>query len=118
MEEAQVNLRLEEKLAIIDLKGDVTGFAEKRIVSAFEKATAQNVKCIIFNFSAVGYINSAGMSIFIALLTRSQSRPAGTGLKLRVFGLSEHFQKIFDMVGLLKYMPYFSSELEARASCS
>ena len=113
MQEVQINLRLENKLAIIDLNGDVTGFAEKKIVSAFEKAAAQQVKFILFNFSSAGYINSAGMSIFISLLTRSQN----LGQQLRTFGLSEHFQKIFDMVGLLKYMPHFASEPEARASC-
>jgi anti-sigma B factor antagonist len=114
VEEVQVTLRLEDKLAIIDINGDVTGFAEKKLLSAFDKAAAQRVKCVILNFTAAGYINSAGMSIIIALLTRSQN----LGQKLRAFGLSEHFQKIFDMVGLLKYMPHFAGEQEARASCA
>jgi anti-anti-sigma factor len=114
--EIQINLRLEGKLAIIDLKGDVTSFAEKKLVSAFDKAIAQQAKWVIFNFTGVGYVNSAGMSIIIALLTRSQSSAGGP--KLRVFGLSDHFQKIFDMVGLLKYMPHFASEQEARAGCA
>lgn len=114
MEEIQVNLRLEEKLAVIDLTGDVTSFAEKKLVSAYEKAVAQKAKCIIFNFNSVGYINSAGMSIMISLLTRSQNQ----SLPLKSFGLSSHFQKIFEMVGLLKYIPHFASEAEARASCS
>ena len=114
MDDVHVNLRLEEKLAIIDIVGDVTSFAEKKIVAAFDKASAQRATCVILNFSGVGYINSAGMSIMIALLSRSQN----LGQKLRAFGLSEHFLKIFDMVGLLKYMPHFASELEARTSCT
>lgn len=114
MDEVQVNLRLDGKLAIIDIIGDVTSFAERKLLAAFDKATAQRTKCVILNFTGVGYINSAGMSIVIALLTRSQH----LGQALRIFGLSEHFQKIFDMVGLLKYMPHFASELEARASCT
>ena len=113
MEEIQVNLRLEEKLAIIDLSGDVTGLAEKKLLAAYDKATSQKAKCIVFNFSSVNYINSAGMSVMITLLTRSQNQ----GVNLRAFGLSPHFQKIFDMVGLLKYIPNSAGENEARAGC-
>jgi anti-sigma B factor antagonist len=113
VEEIQVNLRLEEKVAIIDLNGDVTNFAEKKLVAAYEKAVAQKARCVIFNFSSVGYVNSAGMSIMITLLTRSQNQ----AVKLKAFGLSSHFQKIFEMVGLLKYIPHFANEAEARASC-
>lgn len=113
MEEIQVNLRLEDKLAVIDLSGDVTSLAEKKLLVAYDKAASQKVKCIVFNFSSVSYINSAGMSVMITLLTRSQNQ----GVALRAFGLSPHFQKIFDMVGLLKYIPHFDNENEARASC-
>ncbi|MDZ7292085.1 MAG: STAS domain-containing protein [candidate division KSB1 bacterium] len=113
MEELQVHLRLEDKLAIVDLSGDVTSFAEKKLLAAYDKAVAQKVKCLVFNFSSVNYVNSAGMSILITLLTRSQKQ----GVALRAFGLSPHFQKIFDMVGLLKYIPHFTNEAEARASC-
>ena len=113
MEEIQISLRLEEKLAVIDLAGDVTSFAEKKLVAAYEKAVAQKAKCIIFNFSSVGYVNSAGMSIMISLLTRAQNQ----SVSLKAYGLSAHFQKIFEMVGLLKYIPHFANEAEARASC-
>lgn len=112
--EVQINLRLEDKVAIMEIAGDVTSFAEKKLLAAFDKAAAQHSKCIILDFAGVGYVNSAGMSIIIALLTRSQN----LGLALCACGLSEHFQKIFDMVGLLKYMPHFQSEQEARASCA
>ena len=113
MEEIQVNLRLEERLAIVDLSGDVTSLAEKKLLTAYDKVVAQKIKQLIFNFSKVNYINSAGMSVMITILTRSQNQ----NLNLRAFGLSPHFQKIFDMVGLLKYIPHFADEAEARASC-
>lgn len=113
MEEIQVNLRLEERLAIVDLSGDVTSLAEKKLLAAYDKATAQKIKHLVFNFSKVSYINSAGMSVMITILTRSQNQ----GVNLSAFGLSSHFQKIFDMVGLLKYIPHFASEAEARANC-
>lgn len=113
MEEIQVNLRLEEKLAVVDISGDVTSLAEKKMLAAYDKAATQKIKWLIFNFSKVNYINSAGMSVMITILTRAQNQ----GINLRAFGLSAHFQKIFDMVGLLKYIPHFASEAEARAYC-
>lgn len=113
MEDIQINLRLEDKLAIVDLAGDVTSLAEKKLLAAYDKTVGQKIKCIIFNFSGVNYINSAGMSVMIALLTRSQNQ----GVNLRTYGLSTHFQKIFEMVGLLKYIPHFANETAARASC-
>lgn len=109
--EIQVNLRLEDKLALIDLRGEVTALAEKRITSAYERAVAQHPQSVILNFSDVGYINSAGMAILITLLTKAQNG----GEKLCAFGLSTHFQKIFEIVGLLKYVPHFANEAEARA---
>jgi len=111
--EIQVNLRLEDKLAVLDLRGDVTALAEKRITSAYERAVTQKLKAVILNFSSVGYINSAGMAIIISLLTKAQNGET----KLCAFGLSSHFQKIFELVGLLKYIPHFESENEARAYC-
>ena len=111
MSEIQVNLRLEDKVALLDLNGDVTALAEKRITSAYERAAGQKLKAVILNFSNVGYINSAGMAIIIALLTKAQN----SGERLCAFGLSPHFQKIFEMVGLLKYVPHFMNEAEARA---
>ncbi len=112
MEEIQVNLRLEERLAIVDLSGDVTSLAEKKLLAAYDKAVAQKTKYLVFNFSKVSYINSAGMSVMITILTRSQNQ----GVNLSAFGLSAHFQKIFDMIGLLKYIPHFADEAAARAN--
>ncbi|MDZ7266830.1 MAG: STAS domain-containing protein [candidate division KSB1 bacterium] len=114
MSDIQVNLRLEDKLAILDFTGDVTSLAERKIVAAYERANTQKLRCLLLNFSGVGYINSAGMSIIITLLGRAQQQ----NLTLKAFGLSPHFQKIFAMVGLLKYIPHFASEAEARASCT
>jgi len=114
MNDIQINLRLEERLALMDLQGDVTALAEKKMVAAYERAAAQKARLLILNFSAVNYINSAGMAIIITLLNKTQAQ----GGALRAFGLTLHFQKIFEMVGLLKYIPHFNSENEARTGRS
>lgn len=111
MNDIQINLRLEDQLALMDLQGDVTALAEKKILSAYERTLAQKSKLLILNFRDVNYINSAGMAIIITLLNKTRAQ----GGALRAFGLTPHFQKIFEMVGLLKYIPHFNDEKEARA---
>ncbi|MGH7494480.1 MAG: STAS domain-containing protein [bacterium] len=111
MNDIQVNLRLEDRVALMDLQGSVTALAEKKVLAAYERAVAQKTKLLLLNFSAVNYINSAGMAIIITLLHKAQAQ----GGALRAFGLTPHFQKIFEMVGLLKHIPHFKDESEARA---
>ncbi|MDN5344343.1 MAG: hypothetical protein PWQ18_454 [Clostridia bacterium] len=55
---------------------------------------------ILLDFGAVDYINSAGIALLINLLRQARSR----GGELRARGLSEHYRKIFRMVGLAEYI--------------
>lgn len=105
----QVATRLQNEVGIIDIAGEVTSFSEKIIEQAYEKLTADGFKKIGFNFKNVSYINSAGMAIIIGILTKSRARNQG----LRCWGLTDHFQKIFDMVGITKYMDHKQNEEEA-----
>jgi len=88
-----------DRVAIIHLAGDVTAFAEESIQQAYEDATAATTRVVVLNFQASDYINSAGIAILIGIIT--QARRAGQ--RVRVAGLSAHFQKVFDMVGLTQY---------------
>ena len=105
----QVETRVQNEVGIIDIAGEVTSFSEKMLEEAYEKLTADGIKKIGFNFKNVSYINSAGMAIIIGVLTKSRARDQ----VLRSWGLTDHFQKIFDMVGITKYMDHKKSEEEA-----
>ena len=108
----QVETRVENEVGIIDVSGEVTSFSEKILDEVYEKLTADGLKKVGFNFENVSYINSAGMAIIISILTKSRDR----GQALRSWGLTDHFQKIFDMVGITKYMNHDQSEEEALKS--
>lgn len=105
MQEFQVKLELDGPVATLSMQGDLTHASESRIQVAYEKATRAKAKYIFFDFQKVVYINSAGMSVIISLLNRAQAAEQ----ELRAYGLSPHFQKIFEMVGLLKYIPHFEN---------
>ena len=64
------------------------------------------VKKILISFRGDNYINSAGIAVLISITAESRERQQS----IRITGLSPHFQKIFDMVGLTKYVAVFPSE--------
>ncbi|MFQ5648551.1 MAG: STAS domain-containing protein [bacterium] len=105
----QVETRVKDDIGIIDIQGEVTSFSEKILEESYETLTGEGLIKIGFNFEKVSYINSAGMAIIISILTRSRKREQ----TLRCWGLTEHFQKIFDMVGITRYMEHARSEEEA-----
>ena len=62
-DELSVSTRERDGVAIIDLVGDVTTFAEEKINSAYAQVTGQGAKHILLNFRQNDYINSAGIAI-------------------------------------------------------
>jgi len=97
--------------AVIHLSGDVTTFAEETIQRAYQDATATGARVIVLNFRATDYINSAGIAILIGIITQARR----TGQRVRVAGLSAHFQKIFGMVGLTRYAEIYQTLDDALA---
>lgn len=103
METFQTHLDLDGAIATLKMHGDLTHTAEQRLVNTYDKCATSKTKYVILDFSHVEYINSAGMSIIISLLTRAQELDQ----EMRACGLSPHFQKIFNMVGLSKYISHY-----------
>ena len=60
----------------------------------------------LFHFDKDGYINSGGIAILIGIASESRKNEQ----TIRMTGLSSHFQKIFNMVGLTKYTEIFPTE--------
>ena len=112
MQDFQLKLELEGGTAIIGMKGELTHAGEARLLTAYDKVEAAQCTNLVLDFSDIEYINSAGMSIIITLLTKSQKFDQ----HVCACGLSSHFQKIFDMVGLTRYIPHYNSRSNAIAS--
>lgn len=105
----EVEFRIVDEIGVLDVSGEITSFSEDVIEQVYETLSTKGLKKIVINFIDVAYINSAGMAVIISILTKCREREQS----LRGFGLTEHFQKIFDMVGITKYMAHFGSEEEA-----
>lgn len=108
-DELTVSTRQREGVAIVDLMGDVTTFAEEKINNAYREITNQGARHVLLNFRQNDYINSAGIAILIGIVTEVNRN----NQKLAFSGLSQHFQKIFRMVGLAQYADIYQNEDEA-----
>ena len=108
----RTSVRQHDSIAIIDLKGEVTSFADETINSLVNTAVSEGIQKIVFNFTEITYINSSGIAILIGVVTS----PANKDVTFRVYGLTSHFKKIFRMIGLTQYVKVLTTEEEALAT--
>jgi len=96
-------------VVLFDIKGDMTAFSEPFFKDAYTQAVQQTAEKIIFNFQSNAYINSAGIAIFIQVLAQA----VNNGLAIEITGLSRHFTKIFNMLGITKFAKIHDSAVTA-----
>jgi anti-anti-sigma factor len=107
----KVTIHNQGDVAIINIKGDVTAVTGEPIEEAYQAVTLAGSTKLLLVFHKECYINSGGIAILIGIVSESQNNKQ----IIRITGLSEHFHKIFDMVGLTRYTAIFPSEAAALA---
>lgn len=105
----EVVTRTTGEVGLIDIKGDVTAVTGEHVERAYQHLCANNLHKLVLCFDPTSYINSGGIAVVIGIAAEGREK----GQRIRVTGLSPHFQKIFDMVGLTKYTEIFPSESAA-----
>jgi anti-sigma B factor antagonist len=115
----QINLTTEVRkpnpnISIIDIHGDVTGFAENILMDAFSQASNGSTHGILLNFSGMDYMNSSGIGLLVTLLIRTQRQKQ----KLMACGLSEHYEEIFKLTRLNEAIGIYADESDALAALS
>lgn len=104
-QQTEIVLETTGDVTLFDIKGDVTALAEPFLDDAYKKALDQGVSKILLRFNKDAYINSGGIALLIQILaeTKKNSQTAG------ITGLSDHFKKIFNMVGITKFAKIFDT---------
>lgn len=97
---------------VIDIIGEVTGFAENKLMQAYTSMSGHEVRVILLNFKEMTYMNSSGIGMLITLLIRA-NRLEQT---LVGVGLNEHLQRIFELTRLRDAIHLYDTEEEALAS--
>jgi anti-anti-sigma factor len=105
----KASVRHREGVAIIDLCGELDGVAEDALEATYASAEQQDPTAILLNFKRVTFINSKGIALIVLVLARSRK----SGLRLLACGLTEHFQKIFEITRLSEYIGVCSDEKTA-----
>ncbi len=109
--EVQNEIKIEKRgdVTLFDVSGDVNRFSEPFFKDAYAQVDSQEIKQILLKFHEKAYINSEGLKVLIQLLAETNKNQQQVG----IVGLSEHFKKIFRMVGITKFAKIFDNTEEA-----
>jgi len=93
-------VRTRSDVAVIDLGGDINAGAERSLEVAWNDAMATSPAAVTLNFGSAGYINSTGIALIVGLLAKSRAR----GIPLSAYGLTPHYEEIFQITRLADFM--------------
>ena len=99
-----------ENIPIINIQGDLTFDADsgvKRVYSELIEKFPMNK--IIINFERTKYINSSGIATLINIIQNTNDRNG----KIAFVGMSNHFQKVMDIVGITDFVHIYDTNNEA-----
>ena len=99
----EIKVRAIDGIDIIEMVGDVTATTGQLVEDAYLKISDEGGTRIVLAFNKDNYLNSGGIAFLIGIAAESRGREQ----VIRAAGLSEHFHKIFDMMGLTRYMELF-----------
>ena len=112
MPQAQVTMdvrKVNDKVSVIDVKGELTAFAESVLMQAYNQASDGRVRAIVLNFEGLEYMNSSGIGLLVTLLIRINREKQ----RLLTYGLTEHYRNIFQITRLDDAISIYESEEEA-----
>ena len=98
--------KLGDHAAVIDISGDLNGSGEEKLMAAYTTASNGGAQAIILNFSDLAYMNSSGIGLLVTLLIRVQRQKQ----RMLAYGLSDHYQQIFELTRLNEAITVYDSE--------
>jgi anti-anti-sigma factor len=110
VKQLEANIRQEPALAIIELNGEIDGFAEETLEKAYQDAEASQPQTILLNFTDVNYINSTGIALIVSMLAKARKEHR----QLAISNLSDHYKEIFQITRLADFMSIYPDERTAR----
>jgi anti-anti-sigma factor len=105
----EATLRHVAGTVIVDLHGEIDALAEGALDEAYARASGLGGQTLLLNFADVDYINSTGIALIVAMLAQARR----DGRRLVVYGLSDHYTKIFRITRLTEYLTLCDDESSA-----
>ena len=110
----ETTMRQEPGVAVIDLTGEINGFAEEALNAAYADAESNDPEAILLNFEDVDYMNSTGIALIVSLLARARASKR----RLLACNMSEHYVEIFNITRLSDFISVLPDEESAIADAS
>jgi anti-sigma B factor antagonist len=110
----EVSMRRKPGDVVLDLRGEINGFAEEALNVAYAEAEAKNPETILLNFEEVDYINSTGIALIVGLLAKARASKR----RLLAYGLSDHYVEIFNITRLSDFVSVLPNEESALSEAS
>jgi len=110
----EASVRQEPGGAVLDLRGEINGFAQEALDAAYVEAERGNPETILLNFESVDYINSTGIVLILDLLARARA----TQRRVLACNLSDDYVEIFEITRLSDFVGVFPDEESALSEAS
>jgi anti-sigma B factor antagonist len=110
----EAEVRQERGVVVLDLRGEINGFAQEALDAAYSEAESKDPETILLNFEGVDYINSTGIALIVGLLAKARA----SHKRLLACNLSEHYVEIFEITRLSDYIGVFPDEESAMSETS
>jgi anti-anti-sigma factor len=105
----EIKLEQHGSVTLLDIQGDITGFSEPFLNEAYKNADNQGASNILLKTESDIYINSGGIAVLIQILAQTKQNNQLIGIT----GISNHFKKIFCMVGITRFAKIYDTVDEA-----
>ena len=110
MNQFEASVRHEGPMAVVDLSGMIDGGADAALDAAYGRCDAAGAGSVALDFTRVEYINSTGIALLVSLLAKARR----DGRPVRAWGLSDHYQEIFEITRLADFLEVVADEQAAR----
>ena len=101
----QIKLEQHGTVTLLDIQGDITAFSEPYLNEAYNHADQQGATHVLLKTGRDIYINSGGIAVLIQILAQAKQNNQLIGIS----GISDHFKKIFKMVGITKFAKIYDT---------
>lgn len=106
MEAHKISLNTCDGFPVVTIEGDMTSESDDTIMAMFSSIKDSNpLSNLIFDFEKTTYINSAGIATLINIIQEMKD----LGGKVLFTGLSDHFQKVMDIVGISDFVTIYDT---------
>lgn len=101
---------LEDRLYIITINGDVDASSSIHLDEAMSEAIQGGHSNILVDCSALNYISSAGLGVFMSYIEELKSK----NMQMVLFGLSDKVENVFKVLGLDQLLNIKKSKDQAK----